>query len=32
MKFILGYLTGGVLCSIVLLNYFEKRFNYDICT
>lgn len=24
-KFILGYLTGGILCSIVILNYFEKR-------
>lgn len=24
-KFILGYLTGGILCSMVILNYFEKR-------
>lgn len=24
-KFILGYLTGGFLCSMVILNYFEKR-------
>lgn len=24
-KFILGYLSGGILCSIVILNYFEKR-------
>lgn len=24
-KFVLGYLTGGILCSIVILNYFEKR-------
>ena len=26
-KFILGYLTGGILCSMVILNYFEKRCN-----
>lgn len=24
-KFVLGYLTGGILCSMVILNYFEKR-------
>lgn len=28
-KFILGYLTGGILCSMVILNYFEKRLYYD---
>ena len=26
-KFIIGYLTGGILCSVVILNYFEKRCN-----
>ena len=25
-KFILGYLTGGILCSMIILNYFEKRY------
>ena len=30
MKFILGYLTGGILCSMFILNYFEKRCKNEI--